>query len=192
MAPTALTTSVDFIKHPTGRLRTAWRCVCVPVLGSRSADVMSAINAATGRDVLPVENTPTTRPRSSTRGTGGRHEEHLVELRVVPSAARRLAGGPGRAAYHLASNRSDRVGMRLRQHRWPDRQLPRRRRYPPGAAQRTVIRGRSPDHRKLSGRRLITDEDIDSVAQIRPGQYVRTALGTTPVSVAWPGVTQAR
>jgi allophanate hydrolase subunit 2 len=82
----------------------------------------------------------------------------------------------------VASDRSDRVGMRLvgrpLQYRWPDRQLPSE-----GATRGAiqvphnglpVILG--PDHPVTGGYPVVgvvTDEDIDKVAQIRPGQTVR-------------------
>ena len=82
----------------------------------------------------------------------------------------------------LASDRSDRVGMRLAgmplQHRWPDRQLPSEGatrgaiQVPPNGF--PVILG--PDHPVTGGYPVIgvvTDDDIDRVAQIRPGQTVR-------------------
>jgi allophanate hydrolase subunit 2 len=82
----------------------------------------------------------------------------------------------------MASNRSDRVGMRLEgrplQHRWPDRQLPSEGairgaiQVPPNGL--PVILG--PDHPVTGGYPVIgvvTDEDVDKIAQVRPGQYVR-------------------
>jgi allophanate hydrolase subunit 2 len=82
----------------------------------------------------------------------------------------------------MASDRSDRVGMRLEgrplQHRYPDRQLPSEGttrgaiQVPPNGL--PVILG--PDH-PVTGSYpvvgVVIDEDIDKVAQVRPGQYVR-------------------
>jgi allophanate hydrolase subunit 2 len=82
----------------------------------------------------------------------------------------------------VVSDRSDRVGMRLvgrpLQYRWPDRQLPSEGatrgaiQVPPNGL--PVILG--PDH-PLSGSYpvvgVVIDDDIDKVAQMRPGQYVR-------------------
>ena len=80
------------------------------------------------------------------------------------------------------TNRSDRVGMRLvgmpLEYRWPDRQLPSEGatrgaiQVPPNGF--PVILG--PDHPVTGGYPVIgvlTDDDIDKVAQIRPGQTVR-------------------
>ena len=82
----------------------------------------------------------------------------------------------------LATNRSDRVGMRLvgmpLEYRWPDRQLPSEGatrgaiQVPPNGF--PVILG--PDHPVTGGYPVIgvvVDDDIDRVAQIRPGQTVR-------------------
>jgi allophanate hydrolase subunit 2 len=82
----------------------------------------------------------------------------------------------------MASNRSDRVGMRLEgrplQYRWPERQLPSEGttrgaiQVPPNGL--PVILG--PDH-PVTGSYpvvgVVIDEDIDKAAQVRPGQYVR-------------------
>jgi biotin-dependent carboxylase-like uncharacterized protein len=156
-----------------------------PVLGSRSFDVMSAIGPRPLQrgDVLPV----------------GAHTADFPEVDQAPVAA--IDGGPLEllvipgprddwftdpdALVHtiwMASNRSDRVGMRLEgrplQHRWPDRQLPSEGatrgaiQVPPNGL--PVILG--PDHPVTGGYPVIgvvTDEDIDKVAQVRPGQYVR-------------------
>jgi allophanate hydrolase subunit 2 len=82
----------------------------------------------------------------------------------------------------VASDRSDRVGMRLvgrpMELRWPDRQLPSEGavrgaiQVPPNGL--PVILG--PDHPVTGGYPVIgvvADEDIDRVAQVRPGQHVR-------------------
>jgi allophanate hydrolase subunit 2 len=82
----------------------------------------------------------------------------------------------------VASDHSDRVGMRLighpLQHRYPDRQLPSEGatrgaiQLPPNGL--PVILG--PDHPITGGypvAGVVIDEDIDKLAQVRPGQHVR-------------------
>jgi allophanate hydrolase subunit 2 len=82
----------------------------------------------------------------------------------------------------VASDRSDRVGMRLvgrpLRHRWPDRQLPSEGatrgaiQVPPNGL--PVILG--PDHPVTGGYPVIgvvAERDIDKVAQVRPGKHVR-------------------
>jgi allophanate hydrolase subunit 2 len=82
----------------------------------------------------------------------------------------------------VASDRSDRVGMRLvgrpMELRWPDRQLPSEGacrgaiQVPPNGL--PVILG--PDHPVTGGYPVVgvvADQDIDRVAQVRPGQHVR-------------------
>jgi biotin-dependent carboxylase-like uncharacterized protein len=81
-----------------------------------------------------------------------------------------------------ATNKSDRVGMRLvgmpLEYLWPDRQLPSEGatrgaiQVPPNGF--PVILG--PDHPVTGGYPVIgvvADDDVDRVAQIRPGQTVR-------------------
>ncbi|UXA18396.1 5-oxoprolinase/urea amidolyase family protein [Mycobacterium sp. SMC-4] len=156
-----------------------------PVLGSRSYDVMSAIGPAPLRngDVLPV----------------GDHSDDFPELEQAPVAA--IAGDvlevkvvPGprddwfvdpdilvRTNWQV-TNRSDRVGMRLvgmpLEYRRPDRQLPSEGatrgaiQVPPNGF--PVILG--PDHPVTGGYPVIgvvTDDDVDTLAQARPGQTVR-------------------
>lgn len=160
--------------------------ICVtPVLGSRSYDVMSAIGPLPlqAGDVLPV----------------GAHTDDYPELDQAPVAA--ITGetvellaiaGPRDdwfvdpdALVHtdwVASDRSDRVGMRLvgrpLRHRNLDRQLPSEGttrgaiQVPPNGL--PVILG--PDHPITGGYPVIgvvIDRDIDKVAQVRPGQHVR-------------------
>lgn len=160
--------------------------ICVtPVLGSRSYDVMSAIGPLPLRagDMLPV----------------GEHTDDYPELDQAPvaaitTAAVELLAIPGPrddwfvdpdVLVHtdwVASDRSDRVGMRLvgrpLQHRDPDRQLPSEGatrgaiQVPPNGL--PVILG--PDHPVTGGYPVIgvvIDEDIDKAAQVRPGQHVR-------------------
>ena len=172
--------------------------ICVqPVLGSRSYDVMSAIGPSPlqAGDQLPV----------------GEHTDDYPELDQAPVAA--IAGNwwscrwcPGRATtgssiptpwctpIWMASDRSDRVGMRLEgrplQHRYPDRQLPSEGatrgaiQVPPNGL--PVILG--PDHPVTGGYPVVgvvIDEDIDKVAQVRPGQHVRLHWAR-PRSPLWP------
>ena len=93
----------------------------------------------------------------------------------------------------MASDRSDRVGMRLEgrplRYRSPDRVLPSE-----GATRGAiqvpanglpVILG--PDHPVTGGYPVvgvIADEDIDKVAQVRPGQYVRLHWSRPRVALA--------
>ncbi len=156
-----------------------------PVLGSRSYDVLSAIGPSPLQpgDVLPI----------------GEHTEDYPELDQAPVAA--ITGRLGRPAggarprddwladpdalvhtVWMASDRSDRVGMRLQgrplQHRDPGRQLPSEGatrgaiQVPPNGL--PVILG--PDHPVTGGYPVvgvIADRDIDKLAQVRPGQHVR-------------------
>lgn len=182
--------------------------VCVePVLGSRSYDVMSAIGPSPlrGGDRLPV----------------GEHTDDYPELDQAPVAAItgdvvELSAVPGPrddwfvdpdALVHtdwVASDRSDRVGMRLMgrplQYRYPDRQLPSEGatrgaiQVPPNGL--PVILG--PDHPVTGGYPVVgvvIDEDVDTIAQVRPGQRVRlhwarprSAVGARPRAgaVGWP------
>lgn len=160
--------------------------ICVtPVLGSRSYDVLSAIGPAPLRagDELPV----------------GDHTDHYPALDHAPVAA--ITGNPVEllvipgphddwfidpdVLVHtdwVASDRSDRVGMRLLGspllYRYPDRQLPSEGttcgaiQLPPNGL--PVILG--PDHPVTGGypvAGVVIDEDIDKLAQLRPGQQVR-------------------
>jgi biotin-dependent carboxylase-like uncharacterized protein len=154
--------------------------VCVePVLGSRSYDVMSAIGPSplkTG-DRLPVGQHTSDYPELDQAPVAA-IAEHLVELQAVPGPRDDWLVNPDALVHTIwmASNRSDRVGMRLEgrplQHRYPDRQLPSEGttcgaiQVPPNGL--PVILG--PDHPVVG---VVIDEDIDKVAQVRPGQYVR-------------------
>lgn len=156
-----------------------------PVLGSRSYDVMSAIGPLPlqSGDVLPVGEHTDEYPELD-QAPVAPISEHLVELLAAP--------GPRDdwlverdALVHtiwMASDRSDRVGMRLEgrplRYRSPDRVLPSEGatrgaiQVPPNGL--PVILG--PDHPVTGGYPVvgvIADEDIDKVAQVRPGQYVR-------------------
>jgi biotin-dependent carboxylase-like uncharacterized protein len=160
--------------------------ICVePVLGSRSYDVMSAIGPAPlhSGDRLPVGEHTADYPELDQAPVAAINE-HLVEVQVVPGPRDDWFTDPDALVHTIwmASNRSDRVGMRLEgrplQHRWPDRQLPSEGatrgaiQVPPNGL--PVILG--PDHPVTGGYPVIgvvTDEDVDKIAQVRPGQYVR-------------------
>lgn len=160
--------------------------VCVsPVLGSRSYDVMSSIGPSPlqSGDVLPVGEHTDDYPELDQAPVAA-ISEHLVELLVVPGPRDNWLADPDALVHTvwMASNRSDRVGMRLEgrplQHRWPDRQLPSEGatrgaiQVPPNGL--PVILG--PDHPVTGGYPVVgvvADEDIDRAAQVRPGQYVR-------------------
>jgi biotin-dependent carboxylase-like uncharacterized protein len=156
-----------------------------PVLGSRSYDVMSAIGPLPLQpgDVLPVGEHTDDYPELD-QAPVPPISEHLVELLVVPGPrAGWLADAD--ALVHtiwMVSDRSDRVGMRLEgrplQYHSADRVLPTEGatrgaiQVPPNGL--PVILG--PDHPVTGGYPVvgvIADRDIDKVAQIRPGQYVR-------------------
>jgi len=160
--------------------------ICVaPVLGSRSYDVMSAIGPSPLRagDRLPIgEHTADypeldQAPVAALTGTA-------VELLAVPGPRDDWLVDPDALVHTdwVASDHSDRVGMRLighpLQHRYPDRQLPSEGatrgaiQVPPNGL--PVILG--PDHPITGGypvAGVVIDEDIDKLAQVRPGQHVR-------------------
>jgi biotin-dependent carboxylase-like uncharacterized protein len=156
-----------------------------PVLGSRSYDVMSAIGPLPLQpgDVLPIgahaEKYPELDQAPVAPITG-----QLVELLVVPGPRDDWLAVADALVHTIwmASHRSDRVGMRLEGrpllHREPGRQLPSEGtirgaiQVPPNGL--PVILG--PDHPVTGGypvAGVIADDDIDKVAQVRPGQYVR-------------------
>lgn len=156
-----------------------------PVLGSRSYDVMSAIGPLPlqAGDVLPVGEHTDDYPELEQAPVAA-IEEHLVELSVVPGPRDDWLADPDALVHTIwmASDRSDRVGMRLEgrplQYRWPDRQLPSEGatrgaiQVPPNGL--PVILG--PDHPVTGGYPVVgvvADDDIDRLAQVRPGQYVR-------------------
>jgi biotin-dependent carboxylase-like uncharacterized protein len=160
--------------------------ICVePVLGSRSYDVMSAIGPSplqTG-DQLPVGEHTNDYPELDQAPVAA-ITGNVVELLVVPGPRDDWFVDPDVLVHTdwVASDRSDRVGMRLvgrpLQHRFPDRQLPSEGatrgaiQVPPNGL--PVILG--PDHPVTGGYPVIgvvIDEDIDKVAQVRPGQRVR-------------------
>jgi biotin-dependent carboxylase-like uncharacterized protein len=154
-------------------------------LGSRSYDVMSAIGPG------PL--------RPGDRLTVGAHTADFPELDQAPVASITtdvldvtVVPGPRDdwftdpdALVHtdwVATDRSDRVGMRLvgppLVHRWPDRQLPSEGatrgaiQVPPNGL--PVILG--PDHPVTGGYPVIgvvAERDVDRLAQVRPGQRVR-------------------
>jgi biotin-dependent carboxylase-like uncharacterized protein len=157
-----------------------------PVLGSRSYDVMSAIGPQPLQpgDVLHVGDHTADFPELDQAPVAAIAQGGLLELLVVPGPRDDWFTDPDALVHTIwvATDRSDRVGMRLEgrplQHRWPDRQLPSEGatrgaiQVPPNGL--PVILG--PDHPVTGGYPVIgvvADEDIDKLAQIRPGQYVR-------------------
>ncbi|MCT7658822.1 5-oxoprolinase/urea amidolyase family protein [Mycobacterium deserti] len=156
-----------------------------PVLGSRSYDVMSAIGPQPLQpgDVLPIGAHTEEFPEVDQAPVAA-IDGDVLELMVVPGPRDDWFIDPDvlvRTNWQV-TNKSDRVGSRLvgmpLEYRWPDRQLPSE-----GAARGAiqvppngfpVILG--PDHPVTGGYPVIgvvTDDDIDKVAQIRPGQTVR-------------------
>ncbi|WP_407688266.1 5-oxoprolinase/urea amidolyase family protein [Mycobacterium sp. HUMS_1102779] len=160
--------------------------VCVePVLGSRSYDVMSAIGPSPLRpgDRLPVGEHTTDYPELDQAPVAALTGE-VVELSVVPGPRDDWFVDPDVLVHGdwVASDHSDRVGMRLvgrpLQYHFPDRQLPSEGagrgaiQVPPNGL--PVILG--PDHPVTGGYPVVgvlTAEDMDKVAQVRPGQRVR-------------------
>lgn len=177
-----------------------------PVLGSRSYDAMSGIGPLPLQpgDVLPIGGHPDDYPEVD-QAPVEPIAEQLVELGVVPGPRDDWLADPDALVHTIwmVSDRSDRVGMRLEgrplQHRWPDRQLPSE-----GAARGAiqvppnglpVILG--PDHPVTGGypvAGVIADDDVDKVAQIRPGQYVRLhwSRPRSPLASAAGAVTAGR
>lgn len=160
--------------------------ICVtPVLGSRSYDVMSAIGPLPlqAGDVLPIGDHTDDYPELDQAPVAAITTD-AVELLAIPGPRDDWFVDPDilvRTDW-VASDRSDRVGMRLAgrplQHREPDRQLPSEGatrgaiQVPPNGL--PVILG--PDHPVTGGYPVIgvvVDEDIDKAAQVRPGQHVR-------------------
>ena len=178
-----------------------------PVLGSRSYDVMSAIGPAPLRagDELPV-GAPTPDYPELDQAPVAAITGDVVELAVVPGPRDDWFVDPDVLVHNnwVASDRSDRVGMRLAgrplQYCYPDRQLPSEGttrgaiQVPPNGL--PVILG--PDHPVTGGYPVVgvvVDEDIDKIAQVRPGQKVRLhwsrpriLVGARPRSGAagWP------
>ncbi len=156
-----------------------------PVLGSRSSDVLSGIGPQPLQpgDVLPVGEHTANFPELDQAPVAS-FAEDPIELNVVPGPRDDWFTDPDALVHSewVASDRSDRVGMRLvgrpLQHRWSDRQLPIEGttrgaiQVPPNGL--PVILG--PDHPVTGSYPVIgvvTDHDIDRVAQIRTGQQVR-------------------
>jgi biotin-dependent carboxylase-like uncharacterized protein len=156
-----------------------------PVLGSRSYDVMSAIGPLPLQpgDVLPIGEHTDDYPELEQAPVAS-IAKHIVELMVVPGPHDDWLDDPDALVHTIwmASDRSDRVGMRLEgrplRYCWPDRQLPSEGatrgaiQVPPNGL--PVILG--PDHPVTGGYPVVgvvSEDDIDKVAQIRPGQYVR-------------------
>jgi biotin-dependent carboxylase-like uncharacterized protein len=156
-----------------------------PVLGSRSYDVLSALGPAPLRDgdVLAVGTHPVAYPELEQAPVAA-VEAGVVELSVVLGPRDDWLIDPDALVRTdwVASDRSDRVGMRLTgtplRHRWPDRQLPSEGatrgsiQIPPNG--QPVILG--PDHPVTGGypvAGVVVAADMDRVAQIRPGQPLR-------------------
>ncbi|WP_428342719.1 5-oxoprolinase/urea amidolyase family protein [Mycobacterium sp.] len=156
-----------------------------PVLGSRSHDVLSGIGPAPLQpgDVLPIAD-HTERYPELDQAPVAPITNQLVELMVVPGPRDDWIADADALVHTVwvASDRSDRVGMRLQgsplAHRDPDRQLPSEGatrgaiQVPPNGL--PVILG--PDHPVTGGYPVIgviADHDIDTVAQVRPGQQMR-------------------
>jgi biotin-dependent carboxylase-like uncharacterized protein len=173
--------------------------ICVePVLGSRSYDVMSAIGPSplqTG-DRLPVGEHTDAYPELDQAPVAAITGD-VVELSVVPGPRDDWFAAPDDLVHTdwVASDRSDRVGMRLvgraLQYRFPDRQLPSEGatrgaiQVPPNGL--PVILG--PDHPVTGGYPVlgvVIDDAMDKVAQVRAGQHVRLhwARPRSPVGTA--------
>jgi biotin-dependent carboxylase-like uncharacterized protein len=160
--------------------------ICVePVLGSRSYDVMSAIGPSPlqSGDQLPVGQHSNDYPELDQAPVAAITTD-VIELSVVPGPRDDWFVDPDVLVHTdwVASDRSDRVGMRLvgrpLQYSFPDRQLPSEGttrgaiQVPPNGL--PVILG--PDHPVTGGYPVIgvvIDEDIDILAQVRAGQRVR-------------------
>ncbi len=156
-----------------------------PVLGSRSHDVLSGIGPAPLQpgDVLAIADHTEQYPELE-QAPVAPIADQLVELTVVPGPRDDWIADADALVHTVwvASDRSDRVGMRLQgrplAHRSPGRQLPSEGatrgaiQVPPNGL--PVILG--PDHPVTGGYPVvgvIADHDIDKVAQVRPGQQVR-------------------
>ena len=160
-----------------------------PVLGSRSYDTLSAIGPPPLRpgDTLPVGEPAGNFPELEQAPVAA-ISEGLVALRVMRGPRDDWCADPDalvRSTW-LVSERSDRVGVRLSgaalEHRWPRRQLPSEGairgaiQVPPSG--QPVILGT--DHPVTGGYPVIgvvIDDDVDILAQLRPGQPVRLRWG---------------
>lgn len=156
-----------------------------PVLGSRSYDVMSAIGPTPLRpgDVLPVGEHTADFPELDQAPVAA-IDDDVLELMVVPGPRDDWFTNPDvlvRTNWKV-TNHSDRVGIRLvgmpLDYRNTDRQLPSEGatrgsiQVPPNGF--PVILG--PDHPVTGGYPVIgvvCGDDIDKLAQIRPGQTLR-------------------
>ena len=172
-----------------------------PVLGSRSYDVLSAIGPLPLQpgDVLPIGEHAEDYPELD-QAPVAPIADQLVDLLVVPGPRDDWLTDPDALVHTvwMASDRSDRVGMRLEgrplAHRSPGRQLPSEGatrgaiQVPPNGL--PVILG--PDHPVTGGYPVvgvIADHDIDKLAQLRPGQQVRLHWSrprSTPASASTP------
>jgi len=156
-----------------------------PVLGSRSFDVMSAIGPRPlqAGDIVAVGPQAGEYPELDQAPVAA-IEGRLLDLQVIPGPRDDWFVNPDALVHNVwvATDRSDRVGMRLSgtpmRYRDPERQLPSEGatrgaiQVPPNGL--PVILG--PDHPVTGGypvAGVIVDADIDKVAQIRPGQTVR-------------------
>ena len=156
-----------------------------PVLGSRSYDVMSALGPRPLRagDVVPVGEHTDEYPEIE-QAPVATIAGQMLDLRVMPGPRDDWFVDPDALVHNVwvASDRSDRVGMRLTgtpmRYRDPHRQLPSEGatrgaiQVPPNGL--PVILG--PDHPVTGGypvAGVVVDADIDKAAQIRPGQTVR-------------------
>jgi biotin-dependent carboxylase-like uncharacterized protein len=156
-----------------------------PMLGSRSYDVMSAIGPQPLKpgDLLSVGEHTAEFPELDQAPVASIAGD-VLELVVVPGPRDDWFTEPDALVHTdwVASDRSDRVGMRLvgrpLRHRWLDRQLPSEGatrgaiQVPPNGL--PVILG--PDHPVTGGYPVIgvvAERDIDKLAQVRPGQHVR-------------------
>ena len=169
-----------------------------PTLGSRSHDVLSALGPPplTAGDVLTIGEHPRDFPELD-QAPVAPIGDGPVDLAVVPGPRDGWFTDPDALVRTdwVASDRSDRVGMRLAgiplEPRWPDRQLPSEGavrgsiQVPPNGL--PVILG--PDHPVTGGYPVIgvvVDRDADLAAQVRPGQRVRLHW-TRPPRPAPPG-----
>ncbi|BBZ26269.1 allophanate hydrolase [Mycolicibacterium madagascariense] len=163
-----------------------------PTLRSRSHDVLSTLGPPplTPGDVLTIGEHPDDFPeldQAPVAPIGG----DAVEVAVVPGPRDGWFTDPDALVRTdwVASDRSDRVGMRLTgvalESRWPDRQLPSEGavrgaiQVPPNGL--PVILG--PDHPVTGGYPVIgvvVDRDVDRTAQVRPGQRVRLHWARPP------------
>lgn len=156
-----------------------------PVMGSRSFDVLSGIGPKPlqAGDRLPVGPRSPSFPEIEQAPVATMSDD-IVELKVVPGPRDDWFVDPDELTHGswIVSDRSDRVGTRLSgkplEPRDPARQLPSEGvirgaiQVPPGG--QPVILG--PDHPVTGGYPVIgviTDQDVDLAAQVRPGQTVR-------------------